>query len=83
VGVCGALASETLATPLLLGLGVDELSVSVPLIPAVKARVRTVDLVDCQAIAQQILGLESAGQVREALRLYCDATVETSLVMEN
>ncbi|MFJ7794913.1 phosphoenolpyruvate--protein phosphotransferase [Pseudomonas sp. NPDC096950] len=83
VGVCGALASETLATPLLLGLGVDELSVSVPLIPAVKAAVREVDLTDCQAIAQQVLGLESAEQVREALRLYHEATVDTSLVLEN
>ncbi|WP_347901828.1 phosphoenolpyruvate--protein phosphotransferase [Pseudomonas purpurea] len=83
VGVCGALASETLAVPLLLGLGVDELSVSVPLIPAVKAVVREVDLVDCQAIAQQVLGLESADQVREALRLYHAATVDTSLALEN
>jgi phosphoenolpyruvate-protein phosphotransferase len=83
VGVCGAMASETLAVPLLLGLGVDELSVSVPLIPAIKAAVREVDLVDCQAIAQQVLGLESAGQVREALRLYHEATVDTSLVLEN
>ncbi|MFJ2692292.1 phosphoenolpyruvate--protein phosphotransferase [Pseudomonas sp. NPDC087336] len=83
VGVCGAMASETLATPLLLGLGVDELSVSVPLIPAVKAAIRTVDLVDCQAIAQQVLGLESAEQVRAALRLYNDARVVPSLVLEN
>ena len=83
VGVCGAMASETLAVPVLLGLGVDELSVSVPLIPAIKAAVREVDLVDCQAIAQQVLGLESAEQVREALRLYHEATVDTSLVLEN
>lgn len=83
VGVCGAMASEMLAVPLLLGLGVDELSVSVPLIPAVKAAVREVDLVDCQVIAQQVLGLESAEQVREALRLYHEATVDTSLVLEN
>ncbi|VVP20268.1 hypothetical protein PS862_03818 [Pseudomonas fluorescens] len=83
VGVCGAMASETLAVPLLLGLGVDELSVSVPLIPAIKAAVREVDQVDCQAIAQQVLGLDSAEQVREALRLYREATVDTSLVLEN
>lgn len=83
VGVCGAMASETLAVPLLLGLGVDELSVSVPLIPAIKAAVREVDLLDCQAIAQQVLGLESAEQVREALRLYHEATVDTSRVLEN
>jgi len=82
VGVCGAMASETLAVPLLLGLGVDELSVSVPLIPTIKAVVREVDLRDCQAIARQVLGLESAEQVREALRLYHAATVNTSRVME-
>ncbi|MNR25713.1 Phosphoenolpyruvate-protein phosphotransferase [compost metagenome] len=77
------MASETLAVPLLLGLGVDELSVSVPLIPAIKAAVREVDLADCQAIAQQVLGLDSADQVREALRLYHEATVDTSPVLEN
>jgi len=83
VGVCGAMASETLAVPLLLGLGVDELSASVPLIPAIKAAVREVDLADCRAIAQQVLGLESAEQVREALRLHHEATVDTSRVLEN
>ena len=56
---------------------------SVPLIPAVKAAIRTVELVDCQTIAQQVLGLESAEQVREALCLYHDARVVPSLVLEN
>ncbi|MBT2373729.1 phosphoenolpyruvate--protein phosphotransferase [Pseudomonas fluorescens] len=83
VGVCGALASEALAVPMLLGLGVDELSVSVPLIPTIKATVRELDLADCQLIARQVLDLEEASQVREALRLYRVATVETSLVVEN
>ena len=83
VGVCGALASETLAVPVLIGLGVDELSVSVPLIPSIKATVRELDLADCQIIARQVLGLEEAGQVREALRLYHAATVETSSVVEH
>ena len=82
VGVCGALASETLAVPVLLGLGVDELSVSVPLIPSIKATVRELDLADCQIIARQVLGLEEAAQVREALRQYHAATVETSPVVE-
>ena len=68
VGVCGALASETLAVPVLLGLGVDELSVSVPLIPAIKARVRELDSTECQALAQRVLGLESAEQVRAVLQ---------------
>jgi len=83
VGVCGALASETLAVPMLIGLGVDELSVSIPLIPSIKATVRELDLADCQIIARQVLGLEEAGQVREALRQYHAATVETSSVVEH
>lgn len=83
VGVCGALASEALAVPVLIGLGVDELSVSVPLIPTIKATVRELDLADCQIIARQVLGLEEAVQVREALRLYHAATVEPSSVLEN
>ncbi len=49
VGVCGALASETMAVPVLIGLGVDELSVSVPLIPTIKATVRELDLHDCRS----------------------------------
>ncbi|WP_455806165.1 phosphoenolpyruvate--protein phosphotransferase [Pseudomonas fluorescens] len=83
VGVCGAMASERLAVPLLLGLGVDELSVSVPMIASVKATVRELALADCQIIAQQVLGLESAGQVREALQLFHEATVDTLRVLEN
>ena len=50
VGVCGALASEALAAPVLIGLGVDELSVSVPLIPTIKATVRELDLAGLPAI---------------------------------
>ncbi len=83
VGVCGALASEALAVPVLIGLGVDELSVSVPLIPTIKATVRELDLADCQTLARQVLGLEEATHVREALRDYHAAIVDTSSVLEN
>ena len=44
VGVCGGIASDPQAVPLLVGLGVDELSVSVPAIPAVKAQIRSLSL---------------------------------------
>ncbi|NVZ25979.1 phosphoenolpyruvate--protein phosphotransferase [Pseudomonas gingeri] len=82
VGVCGALASEALAVPALLGLGVDELSVSVPLIPSIKAAIREVNLDECQVLAQRILGQESAEQVRELLRLHQQATAAAP-VLEN
>lgn len=64
VGVCGGLASEFDAVPVLLGLGVDELSVSVPQVPEVKALVRNLSLEQCQLIADQALAADSAGEVR-------------------
>ena len=64
VGVCGALAGDPAAVPVLIGLGVDELSVDVPIIPAVKARVRTLSLKDCQATAQKALDASDAAEVR-------------------
>lgn len=64
VGVCGGTAGEPQAIPILLGLGVDELSVSLPLVPAVKARVREYSLAECQELARRALEMEEASQVR-------------------
>ncbi|WP_420231546.1 phosphoenolpyruvate--protein phosphotransferase [Pseudomonas sp. ABY48] len=83
VGVCGALASEPLAVPVLLGLGVDELSVSVPLIPAIKACVREWNLSECRTLAQQALGQESAEQVRDLLRIHSSTDTPAALAMEH
>jgi phosphocarrier protein FPr len=67
VGVCGGLAGDAQAVPILLGLGVTELSVSVPTIPAIKARVRELDLAACQALAERALAAGSAAEVRALL----------------
>jgi multiphosphoryl transfer protein len=64
VGVCGGIAADPQAVPLLLGLGVDELSVSIPAIPSVKAQIRRLSLETCQDLAAQALELESAAAVR-------------------
>ncbi len=64
VGVCGELAGDTHAVPLLVGLGVDELSMSARSIALVKARVRELDFARSQHFARQALGLESAAAVR-------------------
>ncbi|WP_263262095.1 phosphoenolpyruvate--protein phosphotransferase [Pseudomonas sp. RIT-PI-S] len=66
VGVCGALASDPLATAALIGLGVRELSVSPPQIGQIKARVRELDSARCQALASQLQALGSAAQARVA-----------------
>jgi phosphocarrier protein FPr/phosphocarrier protein len=70
VGVCGGMASDLLAVPVLLGLGVHELSVSVPAIPAIKALVRRLSLADCQALAQDLLQLGTATEVRARLAAF-------------
>ncbi|MDB6048206.1 MAG: phosphotransferase system HPr (HPr) family protein [Pseudomonas sp.] len=66
VGVCGALASDPLATAALIGLGVRELSVSPSQIGEIKDRVRQLDLGECQRWGQSLLGLNSAQAVRQA-----------------
>ena len=64
VGICGALASDPVAVPLLVGLGVTELSVDPVAVPAIKARVRNLDWQTCRQRAQDALALESAQAVR-------------------
>ena len=64
VGVCGGIASDPCAVPILIGLGVDELSVSLPAIPAVKAQIRTLRMDACRELAENALAAESAEEVR-------------------
>ena len=64
VGVCGELAADPLAVPVLIGLGVDELSVSARSIPEVKARVREFSLSEAQGLAQKALAVGSPAEVR-------------------
>jgi phosphoenolpyruvate-protein kinase (PTS system EI component) len=62
--VCGEVAADETAVPLLVGLGVRELSVGPHSVPRVKAWVRELDLEQCQVVAKQALRLESASEVR-------------------
>jgi len=64
IGVCGGVASDPQAVPLLIGLGVTELSVSVPTIPSIKAQIRELKLSDCQHLAKQALIQTTATEVR-------------------
>jgi len=64
IGVCGALAGDLAAVPVLLGLGMDELSVDLPLVPAVKARVRALGIAACRETARRALECEDGAAVR-------------------
>jgi multiphosphoryl transfer protein len=75
VGVCGELAGDHAAVPVLVGLGVTELSMSAPSIPAVKQAIRSLDSEAARALAQEALRRESAEEVR---RLVVPATAAAS-----
>ena len=63
-GVCGELASDPEAAPVLVGLGIAELSANAPAIPAVKQAVRDVDSETARDLAERALQLSSAAEVR-------------------
>jgi phosphoenolpyruvate-protein kinase (PTS system EI component) len=78
VAVCGSLASELAAAPILIGLGVTELSASPAAIPELKAAIRELTAAQCRDIAERALALTSAAEVR-ALELGAPAPATTRL----
>ncbi len=64
VGLCGEFAADPLAVPILLGLGLDEFSMSAPAIPSVKQTMARLTLDKSRAIAAAVLELDSAEAVR-------------------
>jgi phosphoenolpyruvate-protein phosphotransferase len=67
VAVCGGLASDPVAVPVLLGLGVGELSAVPAVIPQIKHLVASTTLAECRALAKRALQLESAEAVRSLI----------------
>ncbi|SIQ42555.1 PEP-utilising enzyme, TIM barrel domain [Alkalispirochaeta americana] len=61
-------AGNEAATKLLLGLGLDELSVSGPSIPGVKSIIRSTSYVEAKALAEKVMDLETADQVVELIK---------------
>jgi phosphoenolpyruvate-protein phosphotransferase len=65
VSVCGAMASDVDALPILIGLGVHEISATPSSIPRLKRTARLLDAAECRALAARALDADSAGAVRE------------------
>jgi phosphotransferase system enzyme I (PtsI) len=63
VSVCGEMASDPALCPLLLGLGVDEFSISPPLVPPVKFLIRRLKFAEAQELARFALECESASAI--------------------
>ena len=74
-GVCGSLASDPLAVPILLGLGVTELSAAPGVVPTIKACVREVSLDACRDHAREALACASAAEVRALARRFASKEI--------
>jgi phosphotransferase system enzyme I (PtsI) len=63
VGVCGEMAGDVALIPLLLGLGMDELSAGATLVPRVKRAVQSLSIPECQELVEQTLKLNTASEI--------------------
>ena len=72
VGVCGEMGGDPQAVPLLVGLGVDELSMNAPAIPRAKQIVRSLAYEQARDLAQAALEMESPEAVRELIKTMND-----------
>ena len=80
VGICGEMAGDPRNAVLLVGLGVDELSMSTYDLPRVKAAIRTIDRAHAQQIARDALAMSSARAVRELMHVRVDPLLPAFLL---
>jgi phosphotransferase system enzyme I (PtsI) len=65
VGVCGEMAGDIALAPLLLGLGMDELSTAATLVPRVKRAVQSLAIPECRELVEETLKLNTAAEILE------------------
>ena len=64
-GMCGELASDPMATMILLGLGLDEFSMTASSIPLIKNILRSVSKAECEEVANKVLTMDTAEEITE------------------
>lgn len=68
VGMCGEMAGDLTSVPILLGMGIDELSVSPMLVPEVKKLIRSLNLAEARKLAGRVIGLTSSRRIETESR---------------
>lgn len=76
VSVCGEMAGDPVFVPLLLGLGVDALSMTPPLLPAVKYLIRAMTMADARDLAAEALMLSSAQEIYAKCEAFCRSRIK-------
>lgn len=79
VGMCGEMAADPLVTPLLLGLGIDELSMSPVVLPKIKKIVRDLDHQACKLLAERVLTYPTESQIETQLREFSEQHLSDQL----
>lgn len=82
VGLCGELGANTAVLPLLVGLGLDELSMGAPSIPATKERIAKLDTGSCKQLLKEALNCGSATDVESLLRLFRSQQEEQPIITQ-
>ncbi len=73
VAMCGEMAGEPMYVPILIGLGLDELSMNAPSIPRVKRMIRQVSYEECQGLVRELLEIPTARGVKKKVLEYLTA----------
>jgi len=75
VAVCGEIAADPKFTPLLMGLGISELSVTSRSLPIIKNAIRNVSILEVSQLADRILTLKTPEEVEECLLAYPNSII--------
>lgn len=67
VAICGEMGASPVAAPLLIGLGIDEISTNATALPEIKKTIRTLSMADCRKIATRALKMDTAAEIQTYL----------------
>ena len=70
VAICGEMAGEPVYTMILLGLGLDELSMNSLVIPRVKKLIRSVTMKECRKLVERVMTFNTASEIEFFVRDY-------------
>lgn len=73
VGVCGEMAGDPLSVPILIGLGIDEFSVSPNMIPEVKRIIRSVTFDECRALLRRVAKFRTTQEIESEIDAFLKA----------
>jgi fructose-specific PTS system IIA-like component len=80
IGMCGEMARSPRNLPLLVGLGLDEISIAAPEIPLVKSSIATMSAGECRALLERAIGMRTTAEVESALAAFRASSAARDLI---